>query len=466
MLIRNLLSMGAMRVFSALLTLWLIVSIGQLWGLVALGQFSLLLAWFMLFQLLPLLGLNMHLVRDVAAHPAHAPRHASTATAFALAVALALCLLIGLGSEVVYNHHPELHLPLWLIGLCLLPTAPILVSESLLLAQQRMPVIAKVNMGETLARTCIALALVHAGAHLTAVFMAFLVCRVGAALVYHRHGGLPPLLKRDRLCPATLRAYLRLVPKFLGIAVFATLLSRLDVLMLSVLTSPLTLGTYAAPARLYELGQMVPQIISITLFARITAAYQNGAARIAPLIMSAVTLPLLLLLPPGILFATHGAWFLSLFGAEAAAGTQALRLLLGALTLVGLNQLLGMCMLAMERQDLDFKSQAIACAFAASLMCWWIPSSGAEGAAAAVLATQAAMTALRWWMVRHMLPWSSLLPALVGLTLASVAMVTTLNLLPPAWSWLPALLVYAAVAYGLIERHGGLVTRSLHAVRA
>ena len=90
-----------------------------------LGGFSVLMNTFLLLQGLPLLGLGVHLIREVAATPESAAREISHATVFATPVSALLCL--GLVGHAWVFADPTLRWPLTLLGASMLPSAWVLV---------------------------------------------------------------------------------------------------------------------------------------------------------------------------------------------------------------------------------------------------------------------------------------------------------------------------------------------------
>lgn len=402
-MIRNFFSMSFMRIASAAMTLLMVISIARVWGLELLGGFSLLLATFLSFQLLPLLGLNLYLIREVAARPSCAHEHAATAAAVSSCVSLALFVAIGWGGGQLYPERPELENAFWITAACLLPTAMIVVAESILLARQLMPLVARVNIVESMVRTIATIVIVHIGGSISHVMLVFLLCRVGAMGTYLCHPEVPPLIAPRKVSCQMARRYVAVLPTFFGIAICSALAPRLDVLVLSKLARPIELGLYASPVRLFELAQMVPQILMVVALPRIVVLWKSRPDDVPWLAAGLVAGPLMVLAPGLILACAHSETLLAMFGSEATLGAPALMWLLPGVLFVGMGQILAACMLAADRSDLDLRALAVSCGLSLIGLLVAIPRWGATGAAAVTFTVIVLSVLLRLALLRdHM----------------------------------------------------------------
>lgn len=442
MLIRNLMSMGTMRIVSALLTMGLLVGCARMWGIIELGNLALLTTIFLFCQLLPLLGLHLHLIREVSAKPELVVPYGATGVALALVVSLVLCVGLGVGGGLLYKDQTALHVPLWLIGFSLLPTAFVVVMEALLMAQQHMNVVAKFNIVENVGRTAIALLLVLTGYGLDAVFTVFLGARVLVALCYLRLKDNPIELRLSSVSTTVLLDFIGRVPVFFSIIVCSTLVSRLDVLLLSKLASPLELGLYASPAKLYEVGLMVPQIVMVVIFPHLSQQFAQSSDKLIQTMALLMKYCVLLAWPLLVLAALMAPFVLQLFGTAAAQGSSVMALLMLALAGAGVNQLLAIGMLVINRPDLDLKSLSVGAVLTGVGLLVLIPLYGSKGAALTVLIMSWTSPLIRLAWLTNVLPlariWSVLRQLVLG---ALVLTLVTFGL----WNWLN----WAAYGVGL-----------------
>jgi O-antigen/teichoic acid export membrane protein len=277
----------------------------------------------------------------------------------------------------------------------------------------------------------------------------FLAARCVAAFTYARQPVLRGLLRTRLVEREVLRGYLREVPTYLGIVVCASLVSRLDVLLLSRLSTPEQLGWYAAPSRLYELGLMVPQVIVAVLYPHLVALKAAGSQELPRVVGAAAVLPLLAGVPVLIAIAWHAGLVLQVFKIDAAPAAAALALLLAAMVVMGLNQLLATCMMVYDQQLLDLRALVTLCAVQGLALLAVVPRWGAAGAAAVVLGTLMLVTLLRARWVGRQLSLAPLWRGLLDIMWPALAMVSVLVLLRAAAVWLSlglALALYAVVA--------------------
>jgi O-antigen/teichoic acid export membrane protein len=454
--LRNLFSMSAMRIISAGLTFSLVLAFSRIVGIAQLGQFSLLITLFLFFQLLPLLGLHLYLIREISAAPQSIAHHLPNAMILALSMSVLLALALGFGGTVIYAEQPEIHSALWLVAASLIPTAPIVVIEMGLLAQQRMNVVAQRNIFENILRTSLSLWLVFAGYGLTPVFIVFFCGRLLTAISYIASNTLPSLIAYREISRVTLSSYARNLPTFFGIALLGALSTRLDMLIMSKLSTPEQLGLYAAAYKLYEFGLMVPQIISVVIFPKMSALYAQSSRIMVRLLAPAIAYPVLGASPLLILLGFNSELIMSLFGVQATAGVPVLKLLLPALVSTGVSQLLAVSMLVLGRSDLDLRTLAITSLFTTGLLLYVIPIWGAIGAALAMLLVSILTVALRFTLLAPLLPLRLVLKNFIktlipsGIMLVVMTMSGQLNIF--------AVMALGVVAYILSAKLLGLLS--------
>lgn len=448
--LRNLASMGIMRIVSAVLSFVLVVYIARSWGALALGEFSLALTYFFLLQQMPLLGLHIVLMRDIAASPETASHHMLNASALAFTVSLILALIVGAGGQWFYQSSSgELHIALWLVGAAMVPTGFICAAESVLIGQQRMHVLASLNVMENIVRTLLSLLAVYLGYGMTTVFTLFLLGRILTAIGYFRWGGLRQDLHFKFFDAAIIKTYLKQVPTFFGIMLFAAGINRLDFILLSKLGSVRDVGLYSAPYKVYEVATMVPTLLMVVLFPSFAASYKTSKEHFAAMFKLSFRFILLLGTPCVLLSVFYAQEIMLLFGPEYHDAYPALEWLLLSLIAAALIQLFSIILLATGNQNLDFKTLGIACVGYAIMLVCTIPHWGFLGAAVSTFGVAILQTAVRYYFAVKYLQLHAGAAVITQTVIASLIMGMVLYLLRthPVLAGVAALCAYIAMLF-------------------
>lgn len=420
-LARNLASMSVMRLGSALISFSLFWFLARSSDTAFVGAYAFLLGVYAFLQQLPLLGLHLAAVRDVAADTDAAPKIAANlgALGFATSALMGLaCLAVGLAA-----YPQDLHLAFGLLGLAMLPTAWINVAEAILIGRQNMSTVASVNLVESVLRACCSAIAVWQGWGLDALFLIFLTGRLGAALAYSRAAAVPgwrPALIDWR----ALRRHLTECPVFFGIMLMSAVISRFDLFFLSRLGGFAELGIYAVAAKIYEAALMAPSVITSVLYPAFSQLAPQEGQQLEALLRTAILWVFMLALPCAIGVGILAEVLVSqAFGADYAAAAPVLQVLIAAVVLVALNQMLTLALLSHHEQGADLYSLLLSAAAMVLLLAGLIPLFGMLGAAWAVLLTMLLQFAIRYVFVRRRLQLHPGLAALWKPLLAGAAMI-------------------------------------------
>lgn len=391
--------MSAMRLGSAVLSFAVFWYLARTSGASFVGAYAFLLGVYAFLQQLPLLGLHLAAVRDVAANADDAPKVVANLGSLGVVTAVMLglaCYFVGIGF-----YPPEMHLSFALLGGSMLPTAWVNLAECILIGRQNMRIVALVNLGEAALRSLVSAVAVFNGGGLGILFLIFLVGRIGAAIAYQRSPPVPRW-QRHLVDWPRLRAHLCETPVFLGIMVFSAALSRLDLFFLSKLGSFADVGIYAVAAKIYDAALMAPAVITSVLYPAFSQAANRELAELAGLSRTATFWVFVLALPCAIAVALVAQPMINLiFGASYEKSAEVLQILMGGVVLMALNQLLTLVLLARHRQNLDFQTLLISTVCNALLLGALIPPLGVTGAAWAVLAAMLVQLCVRYGLVRH-----------------------------------------------------------------
>jgi len=361
-----------------------------------LGGFSVWMNTFLLLQALPLLGLNVHVIRELAAHPEQQAQELSHATAFALFFGGLMTL--GVVAYGVLGADNAMRSAYVLLGLALLPSAWVLVVESALIGREQLPVLTAVTMAESLCRVLGAALSLACGWGLTGVFAFFLAGRLLTCALYLGFGGLPAPSRR-LVSRAGLRRYLHLAPTYLAIGLVSVASSRIDVLLLSRLRGLSDVGVYAAAAKLYEASLMVSTMALMIVYPVLSRLFVQDRAAFAAMLGRCVRWGLLIgppLVMLGMALAqplVHLLYAPRLWGAA-----PVLQVLLFAAWLMAMDQLLSSTMLAAQAQRHDLRAMVaglITLLVLLFLLCPWLGPVGTAWAVVAGLGLRVGWR-LRW----------------------------------------------------------------------
>jgi O-antigen/teichoic acid export membrane protein len=377
-------SVGSMRVVTAALSLALFWYVARAGGARDLGELALLLGIFAFFQQMPLLGVHLLVVRDMAADPDAAPGLVANAAALSLVTSLFLCAGVGAAGSWLY---PEaLSTPIWLMAAALVPTSLAIVAESFLIARQRMHTYAVISVVETLLRVVASLVALHRGEGLAALMAIFLAGRVLVALAYLTAGGFARALRAGRLDRRVLGKYLRAAPILLGILLLTSALARFDIFLLSALAPLADVGLYSAAYKMYETALLAPSVVTVVLFPMLSSLKHAHPERFEAVAAQCMGWLVVAGVPCALAVAALARPLLTLlFGDGFAPAAPVLQLLIGCSVVMALDQLLALVLLVHGRQDLDLAVLAVAASCYVAALLAFIPAWGYMGAAAATV---------------------------------------------------------------------------------
>jgi O-antigen/teichoic acid export membrane protein len=172
----------------------------------------------------------------------------------------------------------------------------------------------------------------------------------------------------------------------------APILARFDIILLSRLASPETVGLYNAAGRVVTLSTFVPQALVGSAFPVLSAAMLGDVALARRLYNSATKYLLLLALPLGTVAAIAGEPLLVIaFGRPYAAAAPLLSILIWSSAAVYVGITAGNLIVAAGRQRLSLALNAGAAVLNVALNILLIPRLGAAGAATAAVLTAVAL---------------------------------------------------------------------------
>lgn len=446
----NLLSVSFMRFASAGLSFVLFWLIARKLGTATLGGYTLVMSLFVLLQQLPLLGLHLKVIRDVAADPQDTAHLLANATLLASLVGVLLAL--GLGISGMQFYQGEVSAAILFAAVALVPTGWINAMEAVVMGQQRMRLYAGVNLLEIVLRVASGVAVVLLDGGLVALFVSFFLCRLLAAWAYLIAGGYWRALKWREMRFADALALLHQMPVFFWIMLCSAAINRFDFLFLSRMGSLSDVGMYATGYKIYEVAMMVPSMLTVVLYPMFSNLYANQRAEFH--VVFARTFRYVFM--AGMPLAMGVAWLATdivaaIFGAAYLQSGMVLQILIFATVLVGLDQLLTMVLLVSDAQGRDLQVLLAALAAYIVLLLLCIPRWGFFGAAAATTASILIQMLIRLWFTRTTVAVGLALKSLIRPFLAALLMLATCML---AASWPPVLVVLVGMTVYLLALLG------------
>ncbi len=401
-ILKGLFSISFMRLLTAAFSFLLFSFLARKWGAVALGEFSTIFSYFMFLLQMPFLGLHWMMSREVARDPDTVVQQTTNALLVSLSVSVVLLLATGgIGTKLYADN---MSASFWLIAVACIPMAFTVVAEAVLAGQQRMQVIASVNIIENMFRVLLCMALVLFGFGVTSLFFAFLLARFLAVAAYWFRGGFRNLVKPDAASMSFVMHYVGKSPTFFAILILSAGIGRLDFIFLSFLGSMQDVGIYSPPSKIYEMGLMVPSVITIVLLPVFSRLFSESRVRFDSLIEAMFKTIFIVGLPMTILLAFLSPLIIPLiFGAEYSGGVPVLQALSFSILFIAMDQVLTVAVLTSNREDLELKILAITFIAYIVLLISLISTMGYYGAALATVLTTSFKFVVRYVLVQKVM---------------------------------------------------------------
>ncbi|MDD5673148.1 MAG: polysaccharide biosynthesis C-terminal domain-containing protein [Chitinivibrionales bacterium] len=439
----NFLSLGAMRLVSAALAFALFLTVARHWGGMRLGEFSLLLSYFIFLQTMPLLGLSILLMRDLSQQSVLEAAYRSAAHAIALGAAVIIAC--GLSVTVYFLYPPHLTLPFVCIGCAIVCGAPAVADEAIIMAREKMWITASIAAGETALRTSACLIGVFSGHGLVWITLCFLLGRAAASIAYET------ILHKSRapLDGALVKSLLRQCPTFLGVVFAGAALLRLDTIALSLTKNMAAVGTYNTAFRLFELFLSAVVIGVIALFPTVARKFDLSIA-MRDRFIQFFKITMLVGIPATTCLMTISPWLTHLaYGGKFPQSAPVFSILTVMLFFYTVDRIFSTLEHSAKKPELDRNALLIGTAIFCGLLAGLVPAAGLTGAAIATAGAQGSIIIVRLFQVRTHLGWQGFLWHSRFIFLAALCMAATYFALTLFTNTLAAFAASMA-AYGIV----------------
>ena len=231
-----------------------------------LGEYALVMTYFYIMQMLPLLGLTPFVMREVARAPARAGEFFSTIGL----LSIVSCVVVDLLCFVFlhFTHYtPAVQHAIYVSGAVIFPGILLFIAELIFMSLHRARPVAIVAVIENLARVILSAANLTHGYGLSGLIWVFVITRIGALAAYLVVMKKSGIVKRFEFPnPQLLRDTLAVVPAFLAGTVLFAIFYRLDFVVISFYEPVQFVGYYAIGNRLFEISTIMLTGLIMALF--------------------------------------------------------------------------------------------------------------------------------------------------------------------------------------------------------
>lgn len=346
-----------------------------------LGEYALVMTFYYIMQMLPLLGLTSYVMREVARRPEQAGRYFAT-IGFMSLIGCVVVDLICYAFLHFADYPATVKQALGVTGILIFPGILLFIAEIIFMSLHRTRPAAMVALVENAIRVLLSVAALSLGGELTSLIGVFLATRMGALAAYLR------FMKRDGILAGIgapdrtlLRETWRVLPGFLLGTVLFVIFSRLDFVVLSFFEKVEMIGYYAIGYRLFDIGLVVLTALIMAIFPWVARKFAGAhlhfriAARAIVLGFSA---GLIYVAFAGVLL---GEYYVQLFFARQYPQPVLLtQFFLAALFICGMDFVASGILHASDRQTWDTRASALGGGVNSTLLFVLVPVLGIYGA--------------------------------------------------------------------------------------
>lgn len=373
---------GVMGIASSMLV-W--VFIARMRDVEDVGRFTIVMGLYALFFNLAVLGLMPYLVSEISRrNSSGAAREFISSSAVFLSISGILCAIAMTVSSFVVSGSYQVRVSAIILGLSLLPSNLITLSESAAIAAGKMRFIAAVSTAENLLRTIVPLGLIWAGYDISSICASFAIIKCFALIVYLVANKVR--VEHFKFCLTEFRKIAAVSPTFAGTGIMASLNWQAPLFMLAYFSTEFQSAQYGTASRF-----LIPVSILMASYANavqpeLTRRVTNDLRSSGSYLTRIAGYPLMIAI-----LAAIGSFFMSGFALELLFGEK-YRIAAPALEILAISVIpfclvmvasRGLIALGMQRIDLYANIFGfIACVSAGLIV---IPLYGAFGAAIAQL---------------------------------------------------------------------------------
>jgi O-antigen/teichoic acid export membrane protein len=362
----------------------LFILIARHLGVLIFGQFSLAYTFFIIFQVPAEFGLPNLIVREVAKDKSHFGKYLVNGHFIVLLASLAS---FGIWALLIHllGYSPQVVRASYLLGLALIPFAMGTVCEAIFKAFERMQFIAYAFASANLVKIGLVWLFLSRGLDIKWIIAMLAMIQWILLLIewyfIYRYFFRPAWVIDLAFC----RKLAKVATTFLGIAAFAVVLLRLNIIVLSKLRGEVDVGLYNAAFQLTYFFMLLSMSLKQSIYPILSRSYNANAARFKRYSEGSIEFLLSFAIPLAVCFLFLADSILLVYKDEFIAAASLLRLLGWVLIPVSFNSILGGVLLASNRQKANLLVQIIntACLLGLSLFC--IHRFGLLGAGMALL---------------------------------------------------------------------------------
>jgi len=426
-----------------------------------LGQYALVMTFYFIMQMLPLLGLTTFLLREVGRDPGAAGRYFSTIGALSLAGCAATDAATFAIVGALGYPRPVMH-AIGIVGALIFPGILLFIAEIIFMSVNRARPIAWVAAVENAARVALSVGWLLIDGGLLGLFWVFLATRVAALVAYVACLRRMKVIERwEGVDLALLKRTLHLLPSFFLGTVLLAVFSRVDFLVLSLFEAIESIGYYAIAYRPFEIGIMLLTALLMAIFPAIARAYTRTPRRFVMLARNTILAFAGVLgagAVVGVLVAQDYVYLL--FSKQYPRPVALAQIYMAGAVIAGLDFVFGALLHAADRQQADARAMLLGGLAQIALLVALVPPLGLFGAVAAKLCATLVQAATKYAFLHSAFgPLLSIADAARALTVGGVLGLGVVLMLEASWPmrWVSAFLLaafvlpLAGVAVGLIQ---------------
>jgi len=348
-----------------------------------LGEYALVMTYYYIMQMLPLLGLTPYVMREVARKPAEAGKYFVTIGSMSLASCVAVdALCYGLMRVIDYPRNVDLGIAV--TGTLIFPGILLFIAEIIFMSLHQARPVAFIAVIENTLRVLLSVCALALGGDLVALMWVFFVTRLAALLAYVRIMARQQMLTGPYPDRRLLEEVVAVLPGFLIGTVFFVIFSRLDFVLLSLYEVVEVIGYYAIGYRLFDISLVILTGIIMAIFPHVARRFSASRIQYRATVKTMILFFFAAILLVSFSGTLLGELYVRLFFAHQYPHPVLLtQVFMAAFFVCGMDFVASGILHASDKQVMDTKAAAIGGAANASMLLALIPSMGIYGAFAA-----------------------------------------------------------------------------------